>query len=679
MRIQKLLITIVLLALISVSVPTNASQAQEEEVSTFGVEINQFWYPKTFDDTLTKAEAADSHWLRYNNLLWSRVQPEEGGPINWDLTLDKNLEAASKAGMEVILIIRSTPTWAQKYPGYYCGPMGADYFDDFAAFMVQVVERYSQPPYNVKYFELWNEPDESREHENILPNGEFGCWGEISDTKYFGGRTYGKMLRAVYPAVKAAVPEAQVVIGGLLLPCKPGSLNNWSYCNMSKFFTGIMEEERAAGEPIFDYANFHGYTSYSTYYSTGILMEINEAWWKYNGGMVEGKLAYLREVMASYGVSRPVLLTEAALIDRDNIASKNINAFEAAKADYLVYVFVRNIDVDITGSTWYHMDKYGWFKSGLLDSNNHPLPAYFAFQVMTTTLGGAVYQRPKLSGLPTGIIGYEFRKGDYRIWVLFSRDGGTKTINKSSIPFTINHVYDLFGRKVAQTSTAISFNRPIYIDNIPNTSPIFTSTPVIGEVDQYQHYNYEIVTASVAPEHFDVHTIESQFPLPSWLSLVDHGDGTATLSGTPVDEDLVEKSYLIDLIVTDSHGATATQSFSIWVNNVNDRPKFTSSPVIDAEPDMPYTYDIETTDQDWIHGGEDLTIEAVSKPDWLEFTTIPYNDDGIWKARLSGEPDQDDLDARPSIVLRVTDHAGEYDKQEFSIGLIYIFLPLVMR
>lgn len=692
MKTQKFFFLVVIFAILAVSLQVSPTQAQEGEASTFGVEINRFWYKKSFDDTLIKAEAANNRWLRINGLLWMDVQPSSEVEWVWENdyveSLELDLIKAHEAGMEVILTVRGTPGWAQRYPGYSCGPMKLANIPNFANFMQAVVERYSGDPYYVKYYELWNEPDEyrgwsapssdiRRQREQVL-----GCWGD-PDVSYFDGGFYADMLKQVYLKVKTANEDAQVVLGGLLLPIDydlsvratyTGKVFNYKL--QTKFFEGILRNE---GGPYLDYVNFHGYARFLPQYPTGILMERNEHWWRSSGGQVEGKLSYLKGLMNTFGIGNtPILITEVALADI-NHAVTNIEVFEALKADYLVYVFVRNIAIGIDGSTWYHMERYGWEKSGLLDSDNQPLPAYKAFQVMTTTLGGAAYQRKlSVSEVPSGVIGYEFKKGEHFIWVLFSENGGLKTIQKSSIPFDIMHIYNLLREGVTQTDTTISFNRPIYIDGIPNTDPIFTSIPD-DEVDQYELYHYDVITASVAPENFDVHTIAANITLPSWLTLVDHGDGTATLSRTPVDEDLVEKSHLIDLIVTDSHGATATQSFSIWVNNVNDPPRFTSAPVIDAEADSEYTYDIETTDQDWIHGEENLTIQAVSKPDWLEFTTMPYNHDGIWKARLSGEPDQEDLDAKPRIVLRVTDHAGLYAEQNFTIGLISVYLPLIMR
>jgi hypothetical protein len=68
-----------------------------------------------------------------------------------------------------------------------------------------------------------------------------------------------------------------------------------------------------------------------------------------------------------------------------------------------------------------------------------------------------------------------------------------------------------------------------YIREFFNHGPQFTSEPdtlaMIGE-----SYTYEIVVAD--PDPFDTITITTE-TIPDWLSLIDNGDGTAVLSGTP--------------------------------------------------------------------------------------------------------------------------------------------------
>ena len=77
--------------------------------------------------------------------------------------------------------------------------------------------------------------------------------GDINDP-YFGGEFYAQMLKAAYPAIKAADPQAQVLVGGLLLDNPDVATNNTAL-----FLEGIL---RGGGSPFFDAVSFHCY-SYS--------------------------------------------------------------------------------------------------------------------------------------------------------------------------------------------------------------------------------------------------------------------------------------------------------------------------------------------------------------------------------------------------------------------------------
>ncbi|KYC37634.1 hypothetical protein WA1_39925 [Scytonema hofmannii PCC 7110] len=93
-----------------------------------------------------------------------------------------------------------------------------------------------------------------------------------------------------------------------------------------------------------------------------------------------------------------------------------------------------------------------------------------------------------------------------------------------------------------------------------NESPIFTSTPFYT-ANESSTYTYNIVT--IDPDAGDTRNITAS-NLPTWLNLVDNGDGTATLSGTPT-----QGIFNIDLAATDAAGLKGTQSFIISVNPVN--------------------------------------------------------------------------------------------------------------
>jgi hypothetical protein len=478
MKHRKIGFLIIMGAIIMSSIQVNPIQAQEGGgTPIFGLDIHKSATVEKVDGGFGEP---NNYWVHKNGLMWSEVQ-KNGPTSNWDVPhvtqLDDYIETISAAGMEVILTIRSTPDWAQKYQdlGLYCGPMAEGFFDEFANFVAEAVSRYSQPPFNVKYYEIWNEPDAPYLYFLNSPTAPFGCWGDPYDPQgYFGGGYYGEMLKAVYPALKIAAPDAQLVIGGLLMPADPEIYpwdswvrpgDDWVYAEMSKFFEGILVE--CQGTECFDFVNFHGYTYYGRN-KTAIELEKDtyDNFWDDRGGQVEGKLSYLRELMDIYFVDKPVILTEAALLG-DNIVDYD-PVFEATKADYIVWLYARNLAKGIYATTWYHLDNYGWRRSGLLDRNNNPLPAYDAYTVLTDMLDGPVYQG-ETPFLGEGILGFEF-SGDTNYWVLFSEDGQTKQVRRDQLPEWYYSVVDLFGNKINFQNDIIYFNRPIYIKE--NTAPV---------------------------------------------------------------------------------------------------------------------------------------------------------------------------------------------------------------
>ena len=63
--------------------------------------------------------------------------------------------------------------------------LAAPALDAFAGFMRDLVARYSVPPYNIKYWEIWNEEDV--DPSLVGPTSGFGCWGDATDPYYGGG------------------------------------------------------------------------------------------------------------------------------------------------------------------------------------------------------------------------------------------------------------------------------------------------------------------------------------------------------------------------------------------------------------------------------------------------------------------------------------------------------------
>jgi Cellulase (glycosyl hydrolase family 5) len=142
---------------------------------------------------------------------WAVFEPTgpehvEPGPLEFT---DRLLSSATAAGIRVIMDVDDTPCWASSAPSALlasCKPKRESQANawppsnpaGYAAFVAFLAARYgSQSP----AIEVWNEPDQANE-------------------AYFAGpekpQRYAAILRAAYPAIKAASPNVQVLAGALV-------------------------------------------------------------------------------------------------------------------------------------------------------------------------------------------------------------------------------------------------------------------------------------------------------------------------------------------------------------------------------------------------------------------------------------------------------------------------------
>jgi len=195
-----------------------------------------------------------------------------------------------------------------------------------------------------------------------------------------------------------------------------------------------------------------------------------------------------------------------------------------------------------------------------------------------------------------------------------------------------------------------------------NDPPVLTSIPPAGNATEDVFYSYLITASDPDPDETTLLSF-STTDKPAWLNLIDNGDGTATLSGTPANDD-VSADNPVAIVVTDPGGFTDTQDFTITVENVNDSPTFTSTPVTSATQDRLFTYSITSTDVD-IDDDAGLTVSAIALPNWLVLV-----DNGFGSAVLSGTPSEADINSDNSVSLRVTDSGGLSDDQNFVIDVV---------
>ena len=170
-----------------------------------------------------------------------------------------------------------------------------------------------------------------------------------------------------------------------------------------------------------------------------------------------------------------------------------------------------------------------------------------------------------------------------------------------------------------------------------NTPPTIGGTPPTS-VDEDSTYSF--TPQANDADAGDVLTF-SIISRPSWASF---DSATGTLSGTPTNQDVGTTSG-ITIIVTDSASDSAFLTpFAITVNNVNDAPTITGTPMTSVAEDSAYSFSPMAND---IDVGDSFTFSISNKPAWASFD----NNSGT----LSGTPRNNDVGTTQGIVITVTD------------------------
>ena len=184
-----------------------------------------------------------------------------------------------------------------------------------------------------------------------------------------------------------------------------------------------------------------------------------------------------------------------------------------------------------------------------------------------------------------------------------------------------------------------------------NDPPVFTSAP-ITTANEDAEYSYTIKAQD--PDHA-VLSFRAEFNA-NWLDFDPAVSNTsARLFGTPLQAN-VGVSVPVKVYVSDGV-EEISQEFSVSVVNVNDVPRFTSTPITLSQEDVLYNYLITTADED----GDNMVITAVQKPSFLSFQTITNG-----SARLVGTPGNEHVGVHP-VTISVTDNKSTAVVQSFSI------------
>ncbi|MCX7851888.1 MAG: hypothetical protein RMN24_05295 [Anaerolineae bacterium] len=370
--------------------------------------------------------AAGARWLSIN-LIWRDIEPRRG-QYNWAQT-DATLARAAELGYQVLVTVTGNPSWAADTT---CGPVR--HLDALVEFMRRAVARYSVPPYNVLHWAMYNEPDNS---DITMDLG--GCWGNPypRERPGFGGVAYGRMLRQVYPAVKAVNPEVKLVLGALAYDY---FTHEGGYFD-PLFFEDIIRRGGANAWAYFDLINFHYYYAFAQRWDDAFPG-------RYNDGVI-GKAMYLRQEYANFTAQppKPVILTEIGSPTSGPPDGQNYS--EERQARDVIREMTRSMAAGLPIIIWFAgVDEPAWdYKYGLLDSNLRPKPGYSVYRVFTREMADARFEGPRLNFAPS-VEGYDFLVRGRRKTVVWQTEGngGILTVGISRVGGVLR-VVDKFGNE----------------------------------------------------------------------------------------------------------------------------------------------------------------------------------------------------------------------------------------
>ena len=247
---------------------------------------------------------------------WSDIEPTEG---HWQFTVyDALVKRAAGAKIPLLGIlayamkrVSSAATGMDGNPWAlsFCPP---DDIEQFATFAGTVAARYPQ----VLDWEIWNEPNTAY------------FWRPFPDPA-----RYVELLQRSYAAIKAANPEAVVVLGGLSPGSGNGQVNTMS---AASFLEAVYQN---GGKSYFDAVGFHPYND-------GVSPD----------SYLSDYLNSVHDVMAQYGdQNKPLWVTEIGWY----VGTETNALSEAQQADYLTRAFtiLRNFEF-VDRVYWYNLKDY---------------------------------------------------------------------------------------------------------------------------------------------------------------------------------------------------------------------------------------------------------------------------------------------------------------------------------
>lgn len=168
--------------------------AQAHPLGT-NVALEQYTTDADLDRALAAAKAAGLTILR-QQFPWREIEPTPG---NYDWTKwDRLVQHAAAANIQIVAVLDTAPSWAQRDYERDVPTAPPANFDDFARFAAVFAKRYAD---SINYYQIWDEP-------NVHPN-----WGKRNADPV----EYAQLLIPTAQAIRANDPDAKILLAGLAM------------------------------------------------------------------------------------------------------------------------------------------------------------------------------------------------------------------------------------------------------------------------------------------------------------------------------------------------------------------------------------------------------------------------------------------------------------------------------
>ena len=290
------------------------------------------------DRTAAAVKDIDSRWVRLN-VEWNATETSPDTYDSWMLShYDRGIAVARAAGQKVLMLVSQSPSWASGSSNKQSPPQNPADYADFLRFLAT---RWAG---KVDAWEVWNEPNIDR----FWPTGPDPA-------------KYTALLKAAYPVIKSADPNAKVVFAG-------PSTNDYKF----------IEDAYAAGAK--DYFDVMGTHPYSCNGPESVAQK--------DGRISQFSYLGYREIrksMLARGDDKPIWFTEFGW----STSTQQCGVSEATQADYLTKAFkLAAQDPYVQVAFWYNFRNNSWShdaddiesRYGLLRTDYSHKPSYDAFK-----------------------------------------------------------------------------------------------------------------------------------------------------------------------------------------------------------------------------------------------------------------------------------------------------------